>query len=341
MEGFVQGGVGLWIVLLALGCAQVAESPFVPAEIATTDAMAIDDTAPTDMDPDQPWQGLLDLPGYETADATAPDLPPVELPESPLCHGNGDGQIDADELPVTQAMGLVSTFTVAAGTVALPDPGIAGTFDADQGGFQWDLSHPLPGDDLHYEALLPVASFWFSDYFVNGQFVQSFSGDTVGIYHQDEDALWLHGIASAEDGPEASYLVYEYPIKLLSFPLKNGHNWSAQEIAADGLYEGELYPVDYGMAGTVSISHSYHFTVDKAGTASVPMGDFDVLRVYADVEMDVLNSMMPTPVVTQRIKLVYFVAECAGTVALVRSLDNEVEPEFTHAAEVKRLGLVQ
>ncbi len=339
----------LTALVLLTACSPGTEGPeYVPADHLAWDAAGPDgsDETPDCDDAGNPgqeeiWQGLLDLGSDDfLAELPSPaDIVEEETGTNPLCQGNGDGELTADELPVSASMGLVSTFTVlGTGPVTLPGTGITGTYDADAGGTQWDFSGPLAGDQLHYESILPLTGYWFADRFDQGDFVQPFSKDSFGIYSKSDQALFLHGLASVDGGPEAVVLVYDPPVPLLAFPVAKGKSWNADEVDAAGRFEGEEYPADYGLAGQLSIRHSYHFTVDKAGTLHVPMGAFDVLRVYADVDMEVWNSNMVVPVASQRVKLVYFVAECAGTVALVRSVEGETNKEFTKAAEYKRLG---
>lgn len=255
----------------------------------------------------------------------------------PLCLANDDGVIESTEIPASHSLGWPVAFQVnKVGTeVLVPNP--QGTLNGEGTGWIWDFSKPQATDETVYESILPVTSFWFADRFPAEAFTQPFNSQQLGIYLQDETGFYLLGLGSHEEGE--TVLVYGTPVPLLSFPLKKGDSWSADEVAAEGLFEGEEYPADFGLAGKVSVHHTYSFVVDKEGRVVVPAGQFDVLRVAVDVTMEVRNSLMVVPVAQVRRKIVMFVAECAGVVARLRSAEGETAHEFELADEYKRLGL--
>ena len=77
---------------------------------------------------------------------------------------------------------------------------------------------------------------------------------------------------------------------------------------------------------------TYTSQVDARGTLRTPFAEFDVLRVRTDF----VQTVNFTPIV-RRISYA-FVTECFGTVAVINSMDNEDDPAFTEAAEVRRLS---
>lgn len=282
------------------------------------------------------YQGLLDF-TFEGGT----ELPDYEFPPPPDivsgCIGNGDGVIELSEFPAKQALGLVATYTVNKPGTQVPIPGLGGKQQDDKVSWAWDFSAKIQGkDEVHYESILPLSSFWFQKHYPDGEFVQPFSADYMGVYRLDATGLYLLGIASADK--DVTALAYGESVLLLPLPLKAGKAWDALDVPADGLYEGQAYPADYGAAGKLSVTHSYSFVADKKGSVKVPAGSYPVQRVYLDLEMAVHNSLMPTPVAQKRVRIALFVAECAGTVALVRSLEGETQKEFQWASEYKRLG---
>ncbi len=282
------------------------------------------------------FQGLLDFRFETEQDVEAPDFsPPPDIQSG--CIGNGDGVIELSEFPAMQALGLVATYTLNKPGTQVPVPNLGGKQQEDKVSWAWDFSAKISGkDEVHYESILPLSSFWFQEHYPDGQFVQPFSAEYMGIYRLDEEGLSLLGIASAEE--DVTALAYAEPVLLLPLPLSAGQAWEALEVPAEGLYEGQAYPASYGAAGTLSVTHSYSFLSDKKGTVKVPAGSFPVQRVYLDLEMAVHNSLMLVPVAQKRVRIALFVAECAGTVALVRSLEGETQKEFQWASEYKRLG---
>jgi hypothetical protein len=282
------------------------------------------------------YQGLLDFAFEGGSDVSVTDFPPP--PDIVTgCTGNGDGIIERSEFPAEQALGLVASYTVNKPGTQVPVPGLGGKQQDDKVTWAWDFSAKIQGkDEVRYESILPLSSFWFQDLYPGGEFVQPFSSEYMGIYRLEDSGLYLLGIASSEE--DVTALVYAEPVLLLMLPLEKGKAWEALDVAAEGLYEGQAYPADYGAAGTLSVTHSYSFVADKKGVVEVPAGFFPVQRVYLDLEMAVHNSLMLPPVAQKRVRIAYFVAECAGTVALVRSLEGETQKEFQWASEYKRLG---
>ena len=84
------------------------------------------------------------------------------------------------------------------------------------------------------------------------------------------------------------------------------------------------------------IAQTYDSVVDQIGEVRTPYGDFDqVLRVNTHVKRHVGVGVMPTEARTHT-----FVAECFTTVANVVSEEGVSDPDFSDAAEVRRLSLL-
>ena len=260
----------------------------------------------------------------------------VSLPEA-WCSGDGDGAIDLDEVVVEPEIQVSATFTVnGSGTTVLLDQ--PGGFEED-GVRVWDLSFVQPDSDVltsvgprslggrWYEGSYPAEAF---DALLDGP------AGMMGIYRLDEaeEALMLLGVASQEEG---DYLVYDPPVPLLRYPLADGDAWTPEDAAAEGVVGGEIYPQDLGDEGTVHLMHTYDVEVDGAGVVRLPVGDIDVLQVRIEHRQEAYNSIAGLFAADSSLATMY-VAECVGVVARLRSLPDEVAPDFDVANEVLRLG---
>lgn len=235
---------------------------------------------------------------------------------STSCVPNRDGLIERDE--VTVRAGLHATFRVAEDVSV----DIAGDEQSD-GSRLWDLSGSLPGDRSVLVELRSLDGTWFGPDFPDAQYFSrlSDSEDEHGVFGVDDDGLYLQGVVTPEeDGYMRTELAYEPPAQILGFPMEQGSTWST-EAEMSGWYNG----------GWWTGSEEYQSQVDAHGTLKTPFGDFEVLRVRTDTTRTV--GLM----VTEQI-LYTFVAECFGTVATIRSKENEDDPQFGQAAEVRRLS---
>ncbi len=278
--------------------------------------------------------GLLDLaqefpPGQVGMDALVTDGG-----SSPLCQGDNDGELTINEL--TALMGAVASFTqsLPGTSVNVPDP--AGIWDDSCDCTRWDFSGDTPGDGLVYDGVLEPQGFWFADLIPGGDFVQSFEGGILGVYSLKTDGLYLVGLASEQEGLTA--LKYAPPVRLLALPMSLGDSWSTTASQAEGLYEGETYPLDTGFTGILSVEHSFYGKAYRKGYLTVPAGEFPVWRVLVDVTMEVRNSLSLVPVYASHRKIALFMAECTGLVARLRSQEDELSDFFTSATEYRRLG---
>ena len=305
----------------------------------TTTPPADSTSARSDSVQEELFQGLLDFRFPNDANDAGQsqlELPEGDLSPYPFCHPNHNGIIEADEVPAEAALGLVATYTVNQPGTKMTVQGLTGKFLAEEKQYTWDFTQPGPADIQQHESALPLSAFWFEERFPDADFAQPFSGDYLGVYRKDEQGLQMLGVASYEE--DDTVLEYETPVTLVPFPLKLAMAWNANEVHASGVFEGDEYPVDYGLAGEVSVTHTYSFMADKRGLVSVPAGQFEVVRVYIDLTMTVWNSKSVLPVFERRVKLMLFLGECIGTVALVRSDDDETQKEFELVTEFKRLG---
>jgi len=274
---------------------------------------------PEDGDPDDRVQwGQQDLPGA-------------------WCAGDADGVIDIDEVVVAPDLQVSATFTVnGAGTIAALEA--PGGFEED-GEWIWDIGEVEPGrDELVTVGPRSLVGRWYEALYPEDAFDALLDGPAgmMGIYRLDEadGALILLGVASREEG---DYLVYDPPVPLLTYPLADGDAWTPEDAAAEGVVAGESYPQDLGDEGTVFLVHTYDVTVDGTGVIRLPAGDIDVLRVRVEHRQEAYNSIAGL-FAADASRATMFVAECLGVVARLRSLPDEVAPDFDEATEVLRLG---
>ncbi|MBI5479648.1 MAG: hypothetical protein HY906_12365, partial [Deltaproteobacteria bacterium] len=230
------------------------------------------------------------------------------------CSPDDDGVITRAEMPLKA--GLHATFRVA--TDAVVDT--AGTPQGS--GRRWDLTAALDGDHALLSETRPLAGTWFAGKFGGATYAARLSdgNDLLGVFEVTADALLLRGVVSPDDGLTRTELTYDPPVTVLAFPLQSDATFSTTSIVS-GLASG-LWSA-YG--------EKYESQVDAEGELRTPFGDFHVLRVRTVLTRTV--AMIPTVSRTFA-----FVTDCFGTVATVRSRDNETAVEFTQAAEVWRLS---
>lgn len=234
---------------------------------------------------------------------------------SGACSPNGDGTITREEVPL-QA-GLHATFKVAENATV----NTAGAAQMD-GSRIWDLTGALSGDHGELVETLPIAGTWYANDFASATYAARLSdtSDLLGVFEVSATALVLDGIVSPSSGPTQTELKYSPPVTILSFPFHEGSTWMTNT-AVSGMAKG--VPGVY--------SEIYTTNVDAHGTLKTPFGDFAALRVTTDLVRTAAGV-----VTTQR--TFAFAAECFGTVGTIVSQLDEVQKEFTNAAEVARLS---
>jgi hypothetical protein len=240
---------------------------------------------------------------------------PAPVPTLPACVPNRDGVIDASELPIA----LGATIDYYAGTNR--------TVDLVAKNSVWDLSTERPDDMIVALGPTALATQWYAASFPAGQFVVDAGSGLVGIYHQDAQALWLDGTASADPAPSAgkTLVAYAQPIAVLRFPIADMQAYSTTVAIPAGTIDG----LPFVGSDTIAVD------VTGTGQLDVPYVDFSpVLRVRTHVTR---TPSTGTPVITKRTTL--FLFECFGEVARAESNPNEPDPDFTTAALLRRFAL--
>lgn len=260
--------------------------------------------------------------------------------ETEACVGDGDGRISWSEFVADPALGIHAVYTTNTPGSTVPVPPVGGV-DQGDGSYAWDFSTVDSGSDTQWTIALGLPEdAWFADRFPDATYTVGLdaSEEVLGVYRVNDgtEQLELLGLATADEAA-GDVLVYAEPVVVFDFPLSAGNTWDNERVQADGHWEGEDYPADYGWHGTVTLNHSYGFEVDRAGALEAPLGGFEVLRVRADQRMEAINSIYGS-FAEESLITYFYVAECTGLVARVRSTADEDDPDFAQASEYLRLG---
>ena len=256
---------------------------------------------------------------------TEPALDPYDPGpgSTPVCMPNLDGRIDATEMPV--ALGLPVSFRVSPnGEERTID--VAGLQEGSQ--ILWDWSGTA-NDQVFQMIPTPLAGFWFADEFPGGSFVLPVdpSGSTLGVYSRTDDAVRLHGVASADETPASGKILlpYDDAIDLYRFPIEPGSAWTVTGTITSGTWNGAPY------AGY----DEYEVAVDGRGTLALPELTFtEAHRVRTNL------TVQPAFGFPTSRRLVSWMFECFGEVARAQSRLDENAENFTVASEVRRLGIL-
>ncbi len=250
------------------------------------------------------------------ADMGAPDAGEGDAePDSGVgegCGFNGDGVIDREEFPIV--VGLGAPYLV----------GSDSSFDTrgdEMDPLTWDFEAEQNGD-RRVQMELQASNGWWAEHFSEATYVSRLSAEeeVLGVFRATDSALLLLGLVSVDEGLLATRLTYDPPVTVLQFPLELGVAWET-----DSTVSGPF-------GGVLSLfNERYTSQVDKVGVARTPYADFEVLRVNTELVRTV--GFLTTVIRTQ-----LFVTECFGTVAMVRSQDNETESEFALVSEIRRLS---
>lgn len=246
----------------------------------------------------------------DAAYGTLPDL-------GPLCSGNNDGVIARSELafPVGMSVNYLSNPDGTTTTVAPNGTQVGGVT-------QWDLTSTA--GDVHQLTLEALSGKWFAASFPGATYATTtdLATNTLGIFRVQDDGLYILGYAS--ETPNVTLLVYDAPILSLKFPVTLGDAWVASAHIVNGTLNGMPY------AGL----DTYKISIDARGTTVLPFLDFEnTMRVHVD-----LTQTVPGGVSVTRIQYLFF-HECYGELGRMVSTVNELNENFTNAAEFRRLAL--
>ena len=244
---------------------------------------------------------------------------PAEL----SCIPNLDGRIDANE--VRPAIDTPISYLVSpAGSEREVD--LAG-IDLGGGELRWDFGTDYADDQVAEIMPTGIAGKWYQGSFPPDAFVAPFdaAGSVENVLRHDEQALWLLGVASADENPAEgkTLLVYDAPVAILRFPIEPGGSF----VSTGNVQNATLRGLPYAGKDT------YEVVVDGTGLVVLPSLAFtQAHRVRTKVTV--------APAVgasTSRRQVSYFF-ECFAEVVRATSKADEPNENFTTAAEVRRIG---
>ncbi len=252
-----------------------------------------------------------------------PDRPTYDGGAGPLqCVPNLDGKIEATELKA--ALNVPVSYLVSPpGEARMVD--IKGQSDG-EGHRLWDFSQDFKSDAKVTISASTLGGKWYQASFPNGQWTAPVDagGAVEGVYSADDQAIYLHGVASTDANDAAkTLLVYDTPIALYRFPLEVGAHWVSTGAVQNGMAAGLPYA---GM-------DTYDITDDASGEMS--LHDYTFTQVH---RLRTTVTLSPAAGATQVTRQVSFVFECFGEVVRATSQNGETNDDFTTAAEVRRLG---
>ncbi len=256
-------------------------------------------------------------------------LPPAEgeLPALADCMPNLDGVIDAIEM--TPTIGVSASYRVTpAGSTLLVD--LVGEVDGN-GGRRWDWSSSFVGEQALQLQAVALDAQWYAGSFEDHEgnlFVtpMDVGGGIEGVYAHREDALYLLGMASAQEQPATgqTLLVYDPPVALLRFPLTVGDAWISVGEVSHATFAGLPY----------ASKDTYEILVTRAGMLVLPDLTFtQTLQVHTRVT---ISPSVGASIMRRQVSMLF---ECFGEVARVVSQDGETAEDFDTAGEIRRLGL--
>jgi len=245
-------------------------------------------------------------PGNPDVDDTSVQPPPFE------CDGDNDGVIEDGEMdPV---IGATATYVANA-------QGQDVTVNVDN----WDFTTGPDDVEASFKVVDPSGTWW-DDTFPDATFGSPFfvwAPSVLGIFHQDEDGVFMLGLASETEG--STLLVYDTPVLVYKLPMEMGSTWTVDTSFSDALLEG------VPNAG----EERWQFSVDATGTALLPGFELDhALRIRLDLTQTWAVAAGGNTWTTLEY---FYVRECVGEIARIVSQENETEPKFTTAAEYRRL----
>ena len=256
---------------------------------------------------------------------TFPGPTPFSPGEDPAfeCLPNLDGVLEAGELPVQ----IGATVRYLANPVGVTR-GVAVDGVVDPAGFRsWPLGDDFADDEILEVGPRPLSEMWFAPEFPEGDYVAPADrdGSILGVYHLDERALWLHGVASAERDPAEgrTLLPYDAPVPLFRLPIEAADRSILHGEISEGLLRGLAY------RGT----DTYEVEVFGAGRLDLP--DWSFGQAWRVDQTVTVTPAIGEPV---RRRITSWLFECFGEVARAEGALGSDAP-VTQAVDLRRLTL--
>jgi len=235
---------------------------------------------------------------------------PEPVPTLPSCVPDRDGAITAAELPIA----LDATLRYYAGANR--------TIDQALHDGAWRFDEERADDEVIELGPTALRTQWYAGSFPSGQFVVDSGGGLDGIYHQDEQALWLDGTASHAETPQ-TLVIYQPPLAVLRFPITSGDAFT-QNVAITG---ATINGLPFNGSDELSV------VVRASGRLDLPY-----VRFSPALEVQTLATRRAGTTTTSR-RTTLFLFECFGEVTRAESRPDEPNPDFTSAAYLRRFAL--
>lgn len=219
----------------------------------------------------------------------------------PECSGNNDGVISVGELDFSP--GGAAPYAVQPASAASVEP----TGDPGAGAGVWDFREAA-FDHLQEVPLQDPATSWYGEVAHSATLSMPLSTTNDGttdaylILRATDEALLILGAAS----PEAAdfLLLYDAPLPMLRFPLRQGDRWTQRVAAAPG---SVWQDIDLEAAGLVD-----HYTLSVRGRGSLLLPGMSIDNVLW-VQMTLARTLPGQPAL--EVTETFLVHECLGTVA--------------------------
>ncbi|MGE0785957.1 MAG: hypothetical protein AB7S26_09735 [Sandaracinaceae bacterium] len=239
------------------------------------------------------------------------------------CIPNLDGMLEAGE--VTVAIGETVSYLASPSGVTRPVR-LDGDVDLD-GRRSWDFASDFADDRIVAIGPSALSDQWFAYAFPDGDYVApvDLEGTVLGVYHLDERALWLHGVASREENPAEgqTLLPYDAPVPIYRFPFEPNDRYTV----TGTISEGTLLGLAYRGEDT--------YEVDVVGAGRIDLPDWSFGQAWRVDQQVTVTPAIGEPV-TRHLASWFF--ECFGEVARAESA-NGVTGDFTDAVSLRRLTL--
>ena len=238
------------------------------------------------------------------------------------CLPNLDGKVSNEEL----AAALDISVSYLIGKNRAVD--LVGVTDG-SGKRVWDFSKDYADDAKIEIAATSLVGRWYQASFPDGQWVAPADAaeSTEGVYSADDQAIYLHGLASKEENPAAplgkTLIAYKQKVAVYRFPLELGASW---------ISVGE---VENAMANGLPYTGTHTYEVKDDGTGELQLHDFTFTQAHRIRTTLTITGPIGADVVKRQTG---FVSECFGEVLRATAAVDEPNVDFTQAAELRRVG---
>lgn len=246
--------------------------------------------------------------------------------------GNNDDKIERFEFDIPAALGKKAAYLVARDVSV----DLVGKLDG-QGKPSWDFSQPYPNELPVVMTAMPLKDQWYASSFPGAMWAAPADSEltTDGIYSEDDQGIYLHGLATLEENPPIGQtrFVYDTKVSVYELPLTPGLKWTSvgnvsKPTSGDQMFKGLPY------IGT----QTYEVRDEIIGELKTPFWTFEKAhRVCTVLTFTGGNGPQKAPVQV----VVGFVVEGMGEILHVTApSDGSVTTcNFTKAAEVRRFDL--